>query len=348
MGIIVAILIFGFLILIHEFGHYITARIFKVGINEFAIGMGPKLISKKSNKTGIVYSLRALPIGGYVSMVGEDEENESEDSLNKKPVWQRFFIMVAGSVMNLLCGFILVGVLVGMLHNSLGTTKIADLSDTSFENGTPFQIGDTIISINGEKVSTSYDLQYTIFRDGKENNTVKVKRDGKTVTLHNVSFFETLTETNEKGEETEVTRYIFRVEREDFGFLSFFKHTFNRAFTTVEMVWESVIDLISGKYGIDQMSGPVGITKEISNAASAGDGGLSLVNLSAIIALNLGVMNLLPFPALDGGRIVFLIIEGIRRKPLSRDVEGYIHFAGMVLLLLLMLIITFKDVLKLF
>ena len=320
------------------------ARKFKVGIKEFAIGMGPKLISRTSKKTGIAYSLRAIPIGGFVSMDGEDEENESENSLNKKPVWQRFLIMVAGSVMNLLCGFILVGILVGMMANSLGNTTVAKLSENyqTVEGG--LQVGDKIISINGEKVHTAYDLSYTMFRDGKNLNTVVVERDGKKVTLKGVEFYETLTDKNGK----EYDSLIFSVEREKFGFGTFFKHTFNRSFTTVEMIWESVIDLISGKYGLDQMSGPVGITKEIGNAAKSNDGGVSLINLTAVIALNLGVMNLLPLPALDGGRILFLIIEGIRRKPLKREVEGYIHFAGMVLLLLLMLVISCKDIIKLF
>lgn len=342
MSIIVAILIFGFLILIHEFGHYIMARTFKVGINEFAIGMGPKLLTKTSKKTGIAYSLRALPIGGFVSMVGEDEDNEAKNSLNKKPVWQRFFIMVAGSVMNLLFGFILVGILVAMTANSLGSTTVAQLSESA-QTESILQVGDRIISINGEKVYTSYDLSYTMYRDGKESNTVKVIRNGKEITLKGITFYET--KTDEEGNEYQAL--IFRVEREKFGIGTFFKHVFNRSFTTVEMIWESVIDLISGRYGLDQMSGPIGITNEIGNAAKAGDGGKTLINLTAIIALNLGVMNLLPLPALDGGRILFLIIEGIRRKPLKREVEGYIHFAGMVLLLLLMLFISFKDVLKL-
>lgn len=342
MSIIVAILIFGFLILIHEFGHYIMARTFKVGINEFAIGMGPKLLTKTSKKTGIAYSLRALPIGGFVSMVGEDEDNEAENSLNKKPVWQRFFIMVAGSVMNLLFGFILVGILVGMMSDSLGSTTVAQLSESA-QTESVLQVGDRIVSINGEKVYTSYDLSYTMYRDGKESNTVKVIRNGKKITLKGVSFYQTLTDEDGKEYQT----LIFKVGREKFGIGTFFKHTFNRSFTTVEMIWESVIDLISGKYGLDQMSGPIGITNEIGNAAKAGDGGKTLINLTAVIALNLGVMNLLPLPALDGGRILLLIIEGIRRKPLKREVEGYIHFAGMVLLLLLMLFISFKDVLKL-
>ncbi len=320
------------------------ARTFKVGIKEFAIGMGPKLISKTSKKTGIAYSLRAIPIGGFVSMDGEDEENESENSLNKKPVWQRFLIMVAGSVMNLLFGFILVGILVGMMANSLGNTTVSKLSENyeTIEGG--LEVGDKIISINGEKVYTAYDLSYTMYRDGKKSNTVVVMRDGKKVTLKGIEFYEILTDDEGK----EYQSLTFYVEREEFGFGTFFKHTFNRSVTTVEMIWESVIDLISGKYGLDQMSGPVGITSEIGKAAKSNDGGLSLINLTAVIALNLGVMNLLPLPALDGGRILFLIIEGIRRKPLKPEVEGYIHFAGMVLLLLLMLIVSFKDVIKLF
>lgn len=344
MSIVLAILIFGFLILIHELGHYIMARVFKVGVKEFAIGMGPKIISKTSKKTGIAYSLRLLPIGGFVSMVGEDEENESEDSLNKKPVWQRFFVMAAGSVMNLLFGFVLTAVLVGMLWNSLGNTTVAYLSETSVEAGTSLELGDKILSVNGERVYTSYDLQYTIMRDGKESNTVRVKRDGKTLTLKDVSFTETYTD--EEGKEG--SRYIFRVQREKFGVLTFIKHTFNRSVTTVEMIWESVIDLISGKYGLEQLSGPVGITQQIGQASKIKDGGKTLINLTAVIALNLGVMNLLPLPALDGGRILFLAVEAVRRKPIKREIEGYIHLAGIVILLLFMLIVSFKDVINLF
>ena len=343
VSIILAILIFGFLILIHEFGHFIMARTFKVGVNEFAIGMGPKILSKKSKKTGIVYSIRALPVGGFVSMVGEDEENEREDSLNKKPVWQRFIIMAAGSVMNLLFGFIMTAILVGMLWNSLGNTTVALLSETSIEAGTPLKVGDKIVSINGEKVSTSYDLQYTVMHDGEENNTVKVIRNGKKVTLKNVSFVESYEEDGKEGQ-----RYIFRVEREKFGIGVFLKHTFNRSVTTVEMIWESVLDLVTGKYGVDQLSGPVGITSEIGKAAKIADGGKTLINLTAVIALNLGVMNLLPRPALDGGRILFLIVEGIRRKPIKRELEGYIHFAGLVLFMLLFIFISYKDIVKLF
>lgn len=343
VSILIAILIFGFLIFIHELGHYTAARIFDVGINEFAVGMGPKLLSKRSKKTGILYSLRALPIGGFVSMVGEDTDTEGENSINSKPVWQRLIVMAAGAFMNIVVGIILSAVLVGMLHNSLGNTRISRLSENALQNENGLKLEDKIVSINGQKVHTDYDFQYALFRCGTEDLTVKVIRDGKSVTLTGVDLTEKVTD--ESG--NEVTSYNFSITKEKFGLGVFIKHTYIRSVTTVRMIWESVIDLIAGKYKLDQLSGPVGITGEIGKAVKNSDGGLTLINLSAVIALNLGVMNLLPFPALDGGRIVFLIIEGIRRKPINRNVEGYIHFAGLALLMLLMLVITFKDIFKL-
>lgn len=343
ISILVAILIFGFLIFIHELGHYTAARIFNVGINEFAVGMGPKLMSKRSKKTGILYSLRALPIGGFVSMVGEDTDTGGENSINSKPVWQRLIVMAAGAFMNIVVGIILSAVLVGMLHNSLGNTKISRLSENALQNENGLKIDDKIVSINGQKVYTDYDFQYALFRCGMQDLTVKVIRNGKSVTLTDVDLTEKVTDENGN----EVTAYNFSITREKFSFGVFVKHTYIRSVTTVRMIWESVIDLIAGKYKLDQLSGPVGITGEIGKAVKSSDGGLTLINLSAVIALNLGVMNLLPFPALDGGRIVFLIIEGIRRKPINRNIEGYIHFAGLALLMLLMLVITFKDIFKL-
>ena len=340
MQIIIALLIFGFLILVHEFGHYIMARIFKVGINEFAIGMGPKLFSRASPKTGIVYSLRMLPIGGFVSMVGEDEESDSENSLNRKPVWQRFLIMVAGSVMNLLLGFLLTAILVLMLPRLSGTT-VAGFAENASSAEAGLQVGDVIVAIDGVGVHTGYDLSYTLLREGIDPIDITVMRNGQRHTIRQVSF--------PKTEDSGVTFgtpdfSVYAVEKTAWNVV---RESFFRSVTSVRMIWESLFDLITGRYGIEQMSGPVGITTEIGNAATAGDGGISLVSLSALIAVNLGVMNLLPLPALDGGRILFLVIEGIRRKPLKREVEGYIHFAGMALLLLLMLFITIMDVTKL-
>ncbi len=340
MQIVIALLIFGFLILIHEFGHYIMARVFGVGIKEFAIGMGPKLLSKTSNKTGIAYSLRMLPIGGYVSMEGEDESSESADALNNKPVWQRFLILVAGSVMNLLLGILLTCILVGVSSSLYGTT-VTQFVENAYTVEDGLKEGDTIVAINGKKVYTLYDLSYTILHDATEPVDVTVRRGGVKVILPDVTFPTSDTSGMTFGQRD------FYVARESKTVGVVIKHAFHQSVTSIRMIWESLLDLITGKYGINQLSGPVGITTEIGNAAAAGDGGLSLLSLSALIALNLGVMNLLPLPALDGGRLLFLIIEAIRGKPLKREVEGYIHFIGLALLLLLMVFITFMDISKL-
>ncbi len=340
MEIIIALLIFGFLIFIHELGHYSMARVFHVEIQEFAIGMGPKLVSRISKKNGITYSLRLLPIGGYVSMEGEDEESTSEHALSNKPVWQRFFILVAGSVMNLLLGVILTCVLVGM-SESLYNTTITEFVEKPYTAEAGLREGDTILAIGKQKVYTLYDMSYAIMHDATKPVTVTVLRDGERVVLRDVTF-----PTFQQSGMTFGMR-DFYVEKEDKTAGTLIRHAFHQSVTSIRMIWESLFDLITGKYGIDQMSGPVGITTEIGHAASADDGGMSLLSLSALIALNLGVMNLLPLPALDGGRLFFLILEAIRRKPLKREVEGYIHFVGMALLLLLMVFITFMDISKL-
>ncbi len=340
MSIVIALLIFGCLILIHEFGHYIMARVFRVGVREFSIGMGPKLLGRTSAKTGILYSLRLLPIGGYVSMEGEDEDSPQENALNRKPVWQRFLILVAGSAMNLLLGILLTGILVG-ISPSLYTTTVTEFVENAYTREDGLQVGDTIVAIGGQRVYTLYDMSYTIMHDAVEPLDVTVIRGGERVILPGVSF----PTTDESGATFGLRDFYVAKEAKTLG--SLLKHAYHQSVTSIRMIWESLLDLMAGKYGLNQLSGPVGITTEIGNAASAGDGGLSLLSLSALITLNLGVMNLLPLPALDGGRLLFLIIEAIRRKPLKREVEGYIHFIGMALLLLLMILITFMDISKL-
>ncbi len=338
--ILVALLIFGFLILIHEFGHYIMARIFKVGINEFSIGMGPKLLQKRSKKTDIAYSLRLLPIGGYVSMVGEDDVSDAENSLDKKPIWQRFLIMVAGAFMNILLGVILTCVLVGM-SESLYTTKIDSFVPNAVTDKAGLEVGDTIVKIGNKKVNTAYQLSYAIMHDAVGETDVTVIRDGKKIVIEDVKF----PTTTESGVNFALRDFYFAEEAKTFP--NIVRQSFYQSVTSVTMIWESLVDLVSGKYGMEAMSGPIGITGEIGNAVTAKDGGASLISLSALIALNLGIFNLLPFPALDGGRIVFLLIELIRGKPVKKEIEGYVNFAGLALLMLLMLFVTFNDITRL-
>ncbi len=342
--IIVAILMFGSLIFIHELGHFLTARLFHVTIYEFSIGMGPKLISWKSPKYNTDYSLRALPIGGFVSMAGEDEESDDEGSFRKKKVWQRIIITAAGSVFNLALG-LLVMLLIVSFSKDIGSTTVNSFPEgaTSFQTETKEGLlpGDEILEIDGKKVHILYDLAYKISRYGVDPVDITVLRNGETVHLSDVIFPTTV------NQGVTLAQRDFSVYPAEKNIKNVLKTTFFQSVYTVRMVYDSLYDLLTGRLGIQQMSGPVGITTIITGAAEDAvhnKDGSYLFMLFVVLAMNLGCMNLIPFPALDGGRIVFLAFEGITRKPINPKIEGYIHFVGMALLLFLMLIITFKDV----
>ncbi len=338
--IVIALLIFGFLIFIHELGHYLTARAFGVSIREFAIGMGPKLFSHCSEKTGIRYSLRALPIGGFVSMVGEDEESEDENAFHRKPVWQRIIVTAAGAFMNLAVGVIVMSLLV-MTQDVLPSTQIGAFIE--HEDGTPnytqaagFQIGDEVIEIEGTRVRIANELVYEIMRRGIEPLDVTVLRNGERVTLENV-IFPTIVDHGIRYGTVD-----FKVNPEAKTPAVILKHAVFRSTSTIKMIWESLYDLINGRYGVESVSGPVGVTKALGEAAESGFD--DLIYLAVVISMNLGVMNLLPLPALDGGRLLFQIIELFRRKPVRPEIEGYVHFAGMVMLMILMVVVAVKDI----
>ncbi len=340
--ILIAILMFGALIFIHELGHFLTARLFHVTIYEFSIGMGPKLFSKTSEKSGTAYSLRLLPIGGYVSMAGEDEESEDENALNKKPVWQRMVITAAGSVFNLLLGFLVMIALVSS-SKQLGTTEVLNFADwaTSMQTAEAdgLAVGDKIIAINGKKVHVFYDMNYKLTRYGTEPIDITVLRDGEKVVLEDVVF----PTQEEQGILFGMRDFNIVLVEKSFG--NVMKTSFYQSVYTVRMVVDSLYDLITGKYGVEQMSGPVGITEVITGEAQTAveeKDSSGLWSLFIVLAINLGTMNLIPFPALDGCRLVFLAVEGIRRKPFKY--ESYVHGAGMALLLLFMLLITLKDI----
>ena len=359
MVILFAILMFGFLITIHEFGHYLFARIFQVGIKEFSVGMGPKILSHRSKKTDILYSLRLLPFGGYVSMVGEDEASEDANALSKKSAWKRLVIMAAGGVFNIIVGVILCGVFVGMTTNSLGSTTIYQFT----ENATSqyyLEPGDKITEVNGYDVGILSELSFRIMWEAKEPTTAVVQNElGETVTLENVGLVDiTLIRdgkemlicdvpfamVNEQG--IGMGRMDFIVYGERAGVGSVLRHTFCQARNNVNQVWASLGGLFSGRVGVSQMSGPVGITEQMTVAADYGYE--YLIYFAALIAINLGVFNLLPIPALDGGRIVFLLMEAIRGKPIKPEIEGKIHTVALIFLLGLSVFVLFKDVFALF
>lgn len=337
--VILAILAFGVLIFIHEGGHFVAARIFKVSIYEFSIGMGPKIWGKKSEKTGIDYSLRALPIGGYVSMAGEDEESDDPNAFNKKPVWQRLIITVAGAATNLIVGFLVTAILV-CSSEAIGGTTVAAFTENAKSQECGLQVGDTITAVNGTRVHIADDLLYEIMRQGIEPLDLTVVRNGESMAVENVEF----PQISQSGVAFGINDFqIYAVEK-SFGNLCY--QSFWRSTYTVRMIWESLYDLITGRYGVEAVSGPVGVTEALTDAAETGT--YSFVSLLTVISINLGVMNLLPLPALDGGRIVFLLIELVRRKPMKAKIEAYINAAGLAILLMLMAVICVKDIIGLF
>lgn len=331
------ILVFGVLIFIHEFGHFFTARRCGVAIKEFAIGMGPKIVSWKSKKYETNYVLRLFPIGGFVSMVGDEEDSNDEGAFCNKSVWKRMLIVVAGAVMNLLLGFLLMMAVV-MLQGPIGSTTVAEFNENSVSNA-QIQVGDKIISIDGTKVHSGNEVMYEITNKGYEPIDIVVKRNGEKITLNNV-IFKTIEE-----EGIIFGDMDFKVLAESRSFLNLMKQTVFRSISSVKMVYDSLIGLVSGRFGMQAVSGPVGVAEVVGNAAKTDY--LSFIYIVSILTTNLGVINLMPFPALDGGRFVMLVIEGIRKKPINKNVEAYINFAGIVILLAFMIFVSFKDIVKL-
>ncbi|MBE6536973.1 MAG: site-2 protease family protein [Ruminococcaceae bacterium] len=373
LTVIASILVFGFLIFIHEFGHYITARIFKVTIEEFSIGMGPRLVTWVSKKTGIRYSISLLPIGGFVSMPGENgeynntkTESDSEslddggepvyngrtaeedkyandpNTFGKKPAWQRFIITAAGATVNIVAGFLAMIILTMSIN--IGNTRVAQYYTDeelgmSVSSSAKLQLGDEILKVGGKRVKILDELSYEIMRKGNEPIDVLVQRDGKEVLVEDVVF------PIEESQGQSFGIMDFKVNRVKKNFGSVMTYSFRKAALIVRMCWESIYDLITGRYTFAAVSGPVGISSAIGSAAKAGF--TSLLYITVLISINLGVMNLLPIPALDGGRIFTLLIEMITRKKLPAKVEETINAVGLALLLGLSFIVLIKDIVQL-
>ncbi len=346
LTIIAAILVFGVLIAVHEAGHLMAAKAVGVTVHEFAIGMGPKLFS--FTKDGTRYSLRLLPIGGYCSMEGEDEQSENLGALCNKSVGARLLVMVSGALMNILLGFILYIILCANTGNLVTTNTIAEVLPNTAAEEAGFLTGDEIVAINGNRVHIPADLQFEMMKANYEEMEVTLKREGKKLTRTITPRLETVEGVDNEGNPVTAQRYLFgyHMKQEKNTFFTVLERAFFNCFLTVRMVLYSFISLFQGQVALSDMSGPVGIVNEIGKSAQAGI--LSLLSLAALIAVNLGVFNLLPFPALDGGRVFFLFIELIRRKPIPPEKEGLVHAIGMGLLLLLMAAVTYQDIVKLF
>lgn len=343
-NILVALLVFGLLIFVHELGHFLAARWAGITIYEFAIGMGPAILKWERRRTR--YSLRLFPVGGYVKMAGEDDYSEDENAFNKKPLHKRFIVLSAGALMNLMLGFVLMTVFVSTHPIGVPTTRIALLDQSVISKAAGMKEGDRLASIDGYRVRTELDLQFSLMRSKGDTVDVEVFRDGKLVNLGGIKYPRA-----NLGEGVSTLEIDFKIRAAKKTFLNVLGYSFNNTGSVVKVVWLSFIDLLTGRAGFNQISGPVGTTQAIGDAAGEAAKHLNftpLLFITLLITINLGVFNLLPLPALDGGRLLFLIIEGVRGKPLAPEKEGFVHFIGFALLILLLVAVTFNDILRLF
>lgn len=341
ISIISAVLIFCVIVVVHEFGHFIVARKCGIDVQEFAIGMGPVIFKKQGKHT--LFTLRLLPLGGFCSM-GEDEESDNENSFRNKSVWRRIAVIAAGAIMNLILGFIL-SLIIFLAAGKVTTTIIAEIVPGSGCEAAGMAVGDRITKVNGLHIFTANDIIYELRNDEDGVLDFVVERDGEKLTFNGVKFGLTVDE--ETGER--VLNYDFKVYMKNMTAAELLPAAANKFMYYSRLILMSLRDLISGKYGLNNLQGPVGIVTVISESAQESGFDIGyLLDIAMLISVNVGIFNLLPLPALDGGRLVFLIIEAIRRKPIKAETEGMVHFAGFALLMLLMIIVTFNDVKNIF
>ncbi len=438
--IVIGVLLFELIIFFHEGGHFITAKKSGIKVNEFALGMGPKIFSFKRGET--VYSLRVFPIGGYCAMEGEDEDSDNPRAFNNAKIWKRMIVIIAGAVMNIVLGFILMFVVV-VQQPVYTSTTVDGFQPNSFSANSGLMSGDQIVRMNNYDILNSRDLSFAIgtmkpsevdggslsiykedctnemtkvylsladsqelteeqknelikilyegcaevnetqsrdeayavlsdycgklygylgiadfsvpeitLRDSRQRyrTDVDVIRNGERITLEDVDLYTYSVD----GGETASVAIDFSVEPIEKSFASVMGETWGQTISVVRMVWASLVGMVTGQFGWQDISGPVGVTSAITQVASAGleQSFMAAVNniflIMVVITVNLGIFNMLPFPALDGGRFFLLLIEWIFRKPVPRKVESYINAGGFAILILFMIAVSVKDIWQLF
>ena len=351
LSILFAILIFSFLIFIHEFGHFITAKLSGVQVNEFAMFMGPAIWKKKKGET--LYSIRCIPIGGYCAMEGEDEDTDNPRSFQKAKWWKRLLILLAGAFMNFVAGLLILCIVYAPAKAYMSPV-ISSFEDYATVDDYGLQVGDRFVEIDGSKILMMNDVSVLLTLNEGDYHDIVVERDGKRIEFDNFHLERHEVE-QEDGTKASLCGFSYG-QMVNFTFGSKLQYIAYTAVDWVRTVGWSLEMLFTGKAGFAEMSGPVGIVGQMTDVAASSkttlDAILNLLYFGAFIAVNLAVMNLLPIPALDGGRAVALLlttaIEAITKKKIDPKYEGYIHAGGMILLLALMAIIMFKDVIWLF
>ena len=356
---IAALFVFSAVIAIHEFGHFTVAKLCGIQVNEFSIGMGPA-IWKKIHK-GTQYSLRALPVGGYVALEGEESpesqqaeaaredpalenpippEQRTGKSLNEAPVWQRMLVMAAGAFMNFVLGFVVLLILILAQEGPITSKTIYAIQDGALCGQTGLQAGDEVVAVNGRRCFVANDMIYELVRTEQYRADFTVKRNGQTVELPDVQFDTWQDEDGQTHMSLGFT--VYGIEKTP---LSVLKEAGNSVLYYGRIVFTSLLDLLKGRESINNLSGPVGIVSAIGQAASYG--WKDLLQLLVLITINLGIFNLLPFPALDGGKVVFLLIEGLTGHAVPEKLQGGLTVAAFALLFGLMLFATYNDIVRL-
>ena len=352
--VILAIVIFGVLIATHELGHFATAKLLGVKVNEFSVGMGPAVFKKEKGET--LYSIRILPIGGYCAMEGEDDDSADPRSFGKAAGWKKFIILCAGAAMNFLTG-LLIFLVIYAQSSAFAMPTIGGLMEGYGLENCGLQAGDKVISVDGHKMYGYSNLSFFLGRAGDTVDWV-VERDGERIVLKDV-YMPLQEKTDSEGNTTRLRGLTIGVDVLPGTIGNKLLFGWYAALDNVRLVWISLGDLLSGAVGLRDLSGPVGIVDVMTEVGSNPEysptpaaAAINMASFAGLIAVNLAVMNLLPLPALDGGRVFFLLLNGILNALFKRKIdpkyEGYVHMAGLAMLMGLMLMVTFSDIGKLF
>lgn len=327
MTIVYAVIMFAILIFVHELGHFMVAKACDVKVNEFALGMGPAIFKKQKGET--LYALRAIPIGGYCAMEGEDEDSEDERAFNKKNAWQKAAIVVAGAAMNvLLCLVIMIGI---SIWSGTPNTTIGELSPGAPAEAAGLKVGDEIVQIDDTEITAWEDI--TVAVTGADDTvSVVVNRDGHQLTYEMQPI------------EQDGRLIIGIMPGRDRSVIQGIGEGFKATGEMTTIMIESFRMLFSGEVGVDELSGPVGIVYVVNDTAKMGL--IYVFYFTALISMNLAIVNMFPLPALDGGRLIFIIIRKITGKAITDEIEAKVHFIGIMLLLALMLYVTWNDIVR--
>ena len=341
--VLVAIVMLGVIVTIHEFGHYLAGRLCGIGVVEFSIGFGPKIVQFK--RKDILYSLRLIPLGGYCSFVGEDEDNDAPNAMNKQAVWKRFITVASGPIMNFVMAFVFCVILLSNYYVAEYLPCVAEIYEDMPAGSSGIQLGDIVTEINGNAVSydeNGINTVTSVIRsaDLSQPLEIVIDRDGEEIAI---SILPKLI-TDAEGNSYYQIGIAFGSRTYEFGEALAAAPGFMVDF--MQQMLNSLKNLVFHGTGVDEVTGPIGIislvSTEVYNAKWR-----AVVYLTFILSLNIGIMNLLPLPALDGGRLVFLAVEGIRRKPLPPEKEGMVHGIGFLLLIVLIVFISYKDIVRL-